>query len=705
MASGTIKGSFTGTATSNVYPEIRWRSTSNVTANTSSVTAELWFIKVSSYWYPYNLSGYSCGININGNNASTTATIDMRSVNSQRIWSRTVTVAHNADGAKSITISSGGNTGLNLGSVSVSGTAKLDSIPRASDFGTITGNQIGSAVTIAISRASGSFTHDVSMKLGGATVSTTGAGTSASLTPALSTFCGQLPKATSGSATITLTTKNGSTVVGTKTKTITLYVPTSVVPSISSFSVSEGGSGVSSAGLGANTFVQNKSRLDMTAYAIGAHGSTIVDYTFSYNGSSQGGTVGRQFMAGDTNGTKEVKVVVTDSRGRKAERKFDVTVLAYVAPRINKFVVYRVDNSNVVKADISYTVTNINSKGGQWYIDKLLGSTWTLTNSGTMTTTYSANGITVVGTYDVGKSFSFRTNLHDAFGFGATSLANISTAKTLLDLDKDIGIGVGKIRERGVLDVGGDSYFSGNIFMSSSKTIQGGGGFWNGYLPPGDMKQSSYWHQTVFPKGYSLWGKTPDTGQIGNPNDDNGYALVTVFKENYAESEFTVMYYNQPNGRVFRLGGNYTNSRLSFYELYSQASPSINVGTMYEAGRRVHADWTPPELWTGATYMGANQTANPSKSLANCRNGWMLVWSDYTNGVANNYDWVFTPIPKTAISAGVNGMHAVVANSNAPNAPMLSKYIYIGTGTSIVGQANNTLAGLDNIVLRKVYEW
>lgn len=467
MASGTIKGSFTGTSTANVYPEIRWRSTSNVTANTSSVTAELWFIKVNSYWYPYNLSGYSCGININGSNASTTATIDMRSVNSQRIWTRTVTVAHNADGNKSITISSGGNTGLNLGSVSVSGTAKLDSIPRASDFGTITGNQIGSAVTIAISRASSSFTHDVSMKLGGATVSTTGAGTSASLTPALSTFCGQLPKTTSGSATITLTTKNGNTVVGTKTKTITLYVPTSVVPSISTFNVVEGISGVSAAGLSANTFVQNKSRLDMTSSASGIYGSTIVDYTFSYNGSSQGGTVGRQFMAGNTSGVKEVKVVVTDSRGRKAERKFDVTVLAYVAPRINKFVVYRVNNTDVVKADVSYTVTNINSKGGKWYIDKLLGSTWTLTNSGTMTTTYAANGITVVGTYDVGKSFSFRTNLHDAFGVGATSLANISTAKTLLDLDKDIGIGVGKIRERGVLDVGGDSYFNGTVAVKS----------------------------------------------------------------------------------------------------------------------------------------------------------------------------------------------------------------------------------------------
>ena len=109
-----------------------------------------------------------------------------------------------------------------------------------------------------------------------------------------------------------------------------------------------------------------------------------------------------------------------------------------------------------------------------------------------------------------------------------TANGSISTAKTLMDFNKDIGIGIGKMNERGTLDVGGDSYFSGNIFMSSAKTIQGGGGFWNGYLPPGDMKQSSYWHQTVFPKGYSLWGKTPDTGQIGNPYDINGWALVTV---------------------------------------------------------------------------------------------------------------------------------------------------------------------------------
>ena len=670
MASGTIKGSFTGTATSNVYPEIRWRSTSNVTANTSSVTAELWFIKVSSYWYPYNLSGYSCGININGNNASTTATIDMRSVSSQRIWTRTVTVAHNADGAKSITISSGGNTGLNLGNVSVSGTAKLDSIPRASDFGTITGNQIGSAVTIAISRASGSFTHDVSMKLGGATVSTTGAGTSASLTPALSTFCGQLPKATSGSATITLTTKNGSTVVGTKTKTITLYVPTSVVPSISSFSVSEGGSGVSSAGLGANTFVQNKSRLDMTAGASGAHGSTIVDYTFSYNGSSQGGTVGRQFMAGDTNGTKEVKVVVTDSRGRKAERKFNVTVLAYVAPRIHKFVVYRVDNSNVVKADISYTVTNINSKGGQWYIDKLLGSTWTLTNSGTMTTTYSANGITIVGTYDVGKSFSFRTNLHDAFGFGATSLANISTAKTLLDLDKDIGIGVGKIRERGVLDVAGDTYLKGYTTITSGSTSGSG------------------------------------NDAILHLNRTNA-TPVAVFASNGTVGDFTMNLYNQTGAwtraHFFKHSGRIElNGDLSVGGEITSNNRPIRASEFYANGARVHADWTPPLLWSGTLYMTETHFANPSKSISSCRNGWVLYWSDYTSGVANNYDWNMTFIPKSAVTQNINGFHAVVGTDS--NQAPISKYLYF-RDTQILGASGNSSGNRGNAVLRAIYEW
>ena len=467
MASGTIKGSFTGTATSNVYPEIRWRSTKNVANNTSSVKAELWFIKASSYWHPYNLSGYSCAININGNSATATRTFDLRSAWSQKIWERTVTVAHNADGNKSITISSSGGTGLNLGSVSVSGTAKLDTIPRASNIGTISGNQIGSAITIPISRASGSFTHDVSLKLGDKTVSATGVGTSAKLTPNLADFCGQLKSSTSGTAVITVVTKSGSTTIGTKTKNHTIHVPSSVVPNVKTFNIAEKVSAVASLGL-TKTFVQNKSTIGLTASADGIYGSTIKDYTFTFNGRSQGGTVGRDFAVGTASaGAHTVRVTVTDSRGRKASRSDTVTVLAYSVPNITKFDVARDGATLKVKANITASVHNIASKGGSWKVQRANGNTWVNVGSGTFTTSDTITGKTLSGDYNVASSFNFRLVVSDAFGEGAILIRSVSTAQTLIDLHKNYGIGIGKMHERGVLDVGGDTYIKGVTNISS----------------------------------------------------------------------------------------------------------------------------------------------------------------------------------------------------------------------------------------------
>lgn len=680
MASGTIKGKFTATAASNVYPEIRWRSTKNDANNNSSVTAELWFVKVSSYWYPYNNSGYTSNININGSNASALRTFDLQSRNSQMIWSRTVTVAHNADGNKSITISSSGSVGLsNMGSVSVSGTAKLDTIPRASSIESISGNQIGGNITVNIKRASSGFTHRVGYydtdgqrrnEIQDATTSTTFA------IPL--DRCNLLPNTTSGVAKIVVDTYSGSTKIGTVSKSHTVYVPSSVIPTVNSFDIREGITKVANVKLSANNFVQNMSRLDMTAGASGKYNSTIKDYTFSFNGQSQGGTVGRQFNVGSAVGAFTAKVEVTDSRGRKASKSTTITIHAYNNPRINNFKIYRVDQTTQVKADINFTVSNINSKGGSWSIQKLVGTTWTNTNTGTLTTTHSATGLVVVGTYDVTKSQNFRVVLSDAFGTGATANGSISTAKTLMDFNKDIGIGIGKMHERGTLDVGGDTYLNGGVVAT------------------GNFSSKGY---TTLTAGSTNSGGNDVMLHLNRTNA----TPAAVFASNGTAGDFAMNLYNQSGAwtraHLFKHNGNVELSGDLKVQYWAYAKQFV------QDGQHVFAHYTPPELWSGAAYMTGTQTITPSKSLANCRNGWMLAWSDYTNGVANNYDWVFTPIPKSAISAGVNGMHAMVANSNAANAPMLSKYIYVGTGTSIVGQNNNNGAGLDNIVLRKVYEW
>lgn len=70
--------------------------------------------------------------------------------------------------------------------------------------------------------------------------------------------------------------------------------------------------------------------------------------------------------------------------------------------------------------------------------------------------------------WDVTKSYDIRVILADKLN-QTVVMASISTAKTLVSYYKDIGVGIGKMWERGALDVGGDMYVSGTLDSKSVK--------------------------------------------------------------------------------------------------------------------------------------------------------------------------------------------------------------------------------------------
>lgn len=650
----------------------------NITDNTTTVNATL---KVQSMAYGV-ASGWTtrnAGISINGNNVTYTFNPNMGANSTKTIATRSHTFSHNADGTKSVNISGNADyTGISwnggaLENITLGGTVSLPTIPRASSISSISGGTLGSALTVNITRASSSFTHKVGYYRtdGSRTMGIIeNVGTSTSFTLPLSD-ASLLPNATTGTANIIVDTYSGSTRIGSASRNFTVTVPDSVVPSITSFNLDENLAATKAIGLAVNTFVKNKSQIAMTAGANGSYGSTIKDYTFSFNGASQGGTVGRNFNVGNITGNHTAKVVVTDSRGRKAERTVTAVILDYSPPTITGFRVWR-DGSGVVKANVNCSITILGGNGGAWYVDSGGGTSWTNRNSGSLTSaapSYNSN-ITIVGTYPDSSSATFRLRVDDAFGAGPTAASSVSTSKTALSLYKDVGIGVGKRWEKGTLDVDGEVFIKGpsNMQPNTNNTLDNAQNILLSFRRPNGTLHS----------GFDYGG---------------GSDALRLYQYN-SSGTWLSMHYFDTNGDI-RVSRNVEATDF-------KARGWVYAKNFILDGKNVHADWTPPELWGGAIHMTGNQAITPSKSLANCRNGWMLVWSDYTNGVVNNYDWVFTPIPKTAISAGVNGMHAAVAYSNAP---VLSKYIYVGTGTSIVGQNNNNLAGLDNVVLRKVYEW
>ena len=121
-------------------------------------------------------------------------------------------------------------------------------------------------------------------------------------------------------------------------------------------------------------------------------------------------------------------------------------------------------------------------------------------------------------------------------------------------------------------------------------------------------------------------------------------------------------------------------------------------------------DNNPSPLWTGTMFMNASQTVTPTKKLSECRNGWVLLWSDYdtTNSSATNGDVVATYIPKRCYSGGNWGGHSWVveipieASATAESRCIKKLYLW---DNRIVGNAINEQNSRNDVVLRAVYEF
>ncbi|WP_225422397.1 phage tail spike protein [Lacticaseibacillus paracasei] len=95
-------------------------------------------------------------------------------------------------------------------------------------------------------------------------------------------------------------------------------------------------------------------------------------------------------------------------------------------------------------------------------------------------------------------------------------------------------------------------------------------------------------------------------------------------------------------------------------------------------------------LWQGVSLMGwsgADQEATPSKPISDCLNGWLLVWSEYKNGVAQDYDYIVTPIYRSYVQAHPGKQ--VTLQMVAYGAASFNKKVY-PTNQKIFGDRNNS---------------
>ncbi len=328
--------------------------TQNIAKNQSTLTMTL-YVHRDSYGPSWN-THCNAYIQVNGSSAMTydgSFNIGTSWVKIGSTVSKVIT--HDADGTKTVTLKgffdSEGLTSK-LANLTVSGNVTLKTIPRASSFSlsasTVTAGS--TSLKVDITRASSGFTHTVKWAFGSHSKSTTGVGTSASYTIPES-WLDAIPNSTSGTGTVTVTTYNGGTKIGSASKSFTVKAASDIVPSFTGITFTRiDGDVPSSWGI----YVKTKSKVKAAiSGAAGIYGSTIKSYSISgggYSGTSSSLTTGFLNKAGTITFTAKI----TDSRGRTATKTASITVVDYSPPVLSSVAGFRCDSGGAEQDDGEY---------------------------------------------------------------------------------------------------------------------------------------------------------------------------------------------------------------------------------------------------------------------------------------------------------------------------------------------------------------
>ena len=296
----------------------------SIVNNTSKVTAKLYY-----YGNGVSYSGYqkTWKITIDGTTYSGTNTFTT-STSAQLLGTVSKTVTHNDNGAKTVSVSASFATGVSIGTLTTSKSLTLTTIPRVSDIEVDkTSLFAGEDIIATATPKSSSFTDVITLSMGSHTATLT---SGEAYTIPLN-WLDAVPNAMKGTASVTVKTYNGSTLIGSKTVNVTVKVPASVVPSVDSIEITEG---VSSVETNFGVFVKNLSQLLVEITASGIYGSTISSVKTTVDGITYAGA---QFTSNviRTAGSLTVTVNVTDSRGQTATGTTTVTIEDYEKPYVN----------------------------------------------------------------------------------------------------------------------------------------------------------------------------------------------------------------------------------------------------------------------------------------------------------------------------------------------------------------------------------
>ena len=336
MASGTISGS---TNNDGISSKIVWSAVADVDANTSKVTATLYYKRLNNYT-TYGTGSFTLIIGSEKKTESNYIEINYGEWTVAITF--TATVSHSSDGAKSIAISgAGGIDGTTLESTDCGATVTLDTIPRASTISAVSNRTLGNACKVKWYPKSASFRYKLKFSLGSWSYTTEAIHPNQTtlytyedypIPLSVANYITDAAKATMTVALYTYSDTGATKAVGTAdTDTFTVTVPnnSSTKPTVTLVLAPV----TALAAPLSSLYVQGKCKVKATTFTgAGKYGATITAYSLTVLGKSYSSPYESDYL--DTAGTVTVTAKVTDSRGYYTEVTKDITVIAYNDPNI-----------------------------------------------------------------------------------------------------------------------------------------------------------------------------------------------------------------------------------------------------------------------------------------------------------------------------------------------------------------------------------
>lgn len=324
------------------------------------------------------------------------------------------TVPHKTDGTQSITYEASIATGTSVGTLHPTGSATLETIPRASSI-TVNDANIGSATNIVINKASANFTTTLYYKASGQSswtkiVDKTSNQVYGWTVP--TSFYALIPNSKTITCEFYAETYSGSTLIGTSA-TITATFTATGNPVINSFTLEDTNTGAISLTGDSSKMIRYASNVRATVDSTGQNSAIVTsniingEYTnlgvVTFNGAS----------------TNIYQLIVTDSRGYTTTQTKTMTMIDYIPLTINSSIKRNTPVDG--KINISFNGNYYNDSFGSQsntliiqYRSRIKDGTWgnwTTISATTSGNTYS--GSTQLNDYTYTNQYEFQIRAVD----------------------------------------------------------------------------------------------------------------------------------------------------------------------------------------------------------------------------------------------------------------------------------------------------